>query len=89
MGIVAQISLQMIGVAVIGAVGTIFASLFAAIIAAGVAKNIRADVFEKVEGFSFAEFNKFSTASFVITSYSIHYTKLYDKRCTQKRLRIR
>ncbi len=66
MGIVAQISLQMIGVAVIGAVGTIFASLFAAIIAAGVAKNIRADVFEKVEGFSFAEFNKFSTASLII-----------------------
>lgn len=65
MGVVKSIGLEMILVTLIGVVATIFASFFAARIAAGVSRNLRGDFFEKVEGFSLNEFNKFSTASLI------------------------
>lgn len=65
MGVIKSQGLQMILVAFIGVIATIFASLFAARIAAGVSRNLRGDVFEKVEGFSVREFSKFSTASLI------------------------
>ena len=48
-----------------GAAATIVVSLIAARIAADVSKRMRHDVFSKVESFSSAEFNRFSTASLI------------------------
>lgn len=47
---------------------TIAVGLFSARAAAGVSRDIRRDVFAKVEGFSKAEFEKFSTASLITRS---------------------
>ncbi len=47
---------------------TISVSYLAAKTAAGMARDIRSDVFEKVESFSSAEFDKFSTASLITRS---------------------
>lgn len=57
--------LKMLGVALIGVFATIIVSLFASRIAAKVAMQMRHDLFEKVENFSNAEFDKFSTASLI------------------------
>ena len=65
MDIIKSTGLEMIIVAFIGVVATIFASYFAARIAAGISRNLRCDIFEKVEGYSLSEFNKFSTASLI------------------------
>ncbi|MFA5994834.1 MAG: ABC transporter ATP-binding protein [Patescibacteria group bacterium] len=51
-----------------GAVATVIISFLAARIAAGFAKNIREQLFTRVEQFSLAEFNKFSTASLITRS---------------------
>ncbi|WP_195983690.1 ABC transporter ATP-binding protein [Clostridium sp. D33t1_170424_F3] len=48
-----------------GAVATICVGLLAARVAAGTAKNLRRDVFRKVESFSNDEFDQFSTASLI------------------------
>lgn len=48
-----------------GAVATIVVGLIAARIAAGLSRNLRRDVFTKVENFSNTEFDKFSTASLI------------------------
>lgn len=56
---------QMLLIALIGMVATIFISYFAAKVSAGIAKDLRNDVFEKVEGYSLKEFDKFSTASLI------------------------
>ena len=47
---------------------TIIVGLLSARVAAGVSRDIRRDVFAKVEGFSKAEFEKFSTASLITRS---------------------
>ncbi len=47
---------------------TIVVGLLSARVAAGVSRDIRRDVFAKVEGFSKAEFEKFSTASLITRS---------------------
>lgn len=57
--------LKMLGVALIGVFATVIVSLFASRIAAKVAMQMRHDLFEKVENFSNAEFDKFSTASLI------------------------
>ncbi|MEL7608905.1 MAG: ABC transporter ATP-binding protein [Bacillota bacterium] len=60
-----KIGLQMLAIALVGGAATVLVSFFSSKIAAGVAKNLRRDVFAKVEGFSSAEFDKFSTASLI------------------------
>jgi ATP-binding cassette subfamily B multidrug efflux pump len=52
----------------LGAVATIAVGFLSARIAAGVARELRHDVFHKVESFSKAEFEKFSTASLITRS---------------------
>ncbi len=63
-----NIGLFMLLIALIGGVCSIVVSYFSARIAAGIAKNLRHDVFEKVESFSQSEFDKFSTASLITRS---------------------
>lgn len=65
MDVIKRTGLEMIFVAFIGVLATICASFFAAITAAGISRYLRNDVFEKVESYSFNEFNKFSTASLI------------------------
>ena len=57
--------LKMLGVALLGVVATVLVGLFASRIAAKVGKRLRHDLFAKVESFSNAEFDKFSTASLI------------------------
>ena len=52
----------------LSAVATILVGFLSAKIAAGVAKDLRRDIFSKVESFSKAEFEKFSTASLITRS---------------------
>jgi ATP-binding cassette subfamily B protein len=56
---------KMLLVTLIGAIASITVGYFAAMTAASVARDLRLDVFNKVEGFSNAEFDKFSTASLI------------------------
>ncbi|WP_310602364.1 ABC transporter ATP-binding protein [Anaerosporobacter sp.] len=60
--------LKMLGLAVVGMIAAIIVGYLASLIAAGVSKNVRGKVFEKVVGFSNAEFDKFSTASLITRS---------------------
>ena len=55
----------MLGMSLLSACCAILVGLLASRIAAGVGKNLRGDVFEKVERFSSSEFNRFSTASLI------------------------
>jgi ATP-binding cassette subfamily B multidrug efflux pump len=55
----------MLGLTLLSVFCTIVVGFLAAKIAAGAARDIRRDVFEKVEHFSNAEFDKFSTASLI------------------------
>ena len=55
-------------IALLGGVATVLVSLLSSRIAAGVARNLRKDVFEKIESFSNNEFDKFSTASLITRS---------------------
>ena len=58
----------MLLISLIGGVSTIAVAYLASKTAAGAARDIRKDVFKKVESFSSAEFNKFSTASLITRS---------------------
>ena len=60
-----QIGLIMLGIALIGGVATVLVSYLSAKIATGVARNLRKDVFNKIESFSNKEFDKFGTASLI------------------------
>ena len=55
----------MLLLAIVGAIFTVLVSLLASRTAAGLARDMRRDVFTKVESFSNAEFDKFSTASLI------------------------
>lgn len=55
----------MILLTLLSGVTTIIVGYFSAKIAAGMARDIRRDVFQKVESFSSTEFDKFSTASLI------------------------
>ena len=57
--------LWMLLIALGGGVATILVGLISARISAGVARNLRRDVFHKVESFSNSEFDRFSTASLI------------------------
>ena len=58
----------MLIISLIGGASTIITGYLASRTAAGAARDIRRDVFKKVESFSSAEFNKFSTASLITRS---------------------
>ena len=57
--------LRMLGVALFGTVCAIVVTFLASRIAAGVSRNLRLAVFSKVENFSSAEFNQFSTGTLI------------------------
>lgn len=57
--------LKMLGMSLLSAACAILVGLFASRIAAGVGRDLRGDVFEKVESFTNTEFNQFSTASLI------------------------
>ena len=59
------IGVKMLLIALLGGFATIMVSFLSSRIAAGIAKNLRKDVFEKIESFSNNEFDKFSTASLI------------------------
>jgi len=56
---------NMLLVTLLGTAASIIVGYFASQIAAGVARDIRLDIFKKVESFSNAQFDKFSTASLI------------------------
>jgi ATP-binding cassette subfamily B protein len=58
----------MLLISLLAGVCTIIVGFFASRTAAGVARDLRKSVFEKVESFSSTEFNKFSTASLITRS---------------------
>ena len=57
--------LEMLGIALLGVLAAVLVGFFASRISSGVAKQMRSDVFRKVESFSNTEFAKFSTASLI------------------------
>ncbi len=57
--------LIMLGVALISMAATIVVTLIGSRVAAGLGRDLRSNVFKKVESFSNAEFDKFSTASLI------------------------
>ena len=60
-----KMGLLMLLLTLVSAISTILVAFFAARVAAGVARDLRKDVFSKVESFSIEEFDKFSTASLI------------------------
>ena len=63
--IILQIGGKMILVTLLSTVCSVAVGFFAARTAAGLSKDLRSHVFRKVEGFSHAEFDKFSTSSLI------------------------
>jgi ATP-binding cassette subfamily B protein len=59
---------MMLLISLLGGVCMVVTGYLAAVTAAGAARDIRKDVFSKVEGFSSTEFDKFSTASLITRS---------------------
>ena len=57
--------IKMVCIALISMVATVIVSFIAARVAAALGRNLRKDVFNKVVGFSNAEFDEFSTASLI------------------------
>ena len=68
MGYLKTKGIQMVGLAVLMMGASILVSLFAAKVAAGVGRDLRKCVFNKVVSFSNAEMDKFSTASLITRS---------------------
>ncbi|WP_407312963.1 ABC transporter ATP-binding protein [Desulfosporosinus sp. SB140] len=62
---ITNIGIIMLLIALLSAVSTVMVGLLAARMAAGLSRNLRKAVFTKVESFSNAEFDKFSTASLI------------------------
>jgi len=60
-----SLGLQMLAIALTGGVAAVGVSFLSTRIAAGIARDLRFEVFRKVESFSTAEFDKFSTASLI------------------------
>ncbi len=57
--------LEMLGLALLGSIAAILVSLISSRIGAKLARDVRKDVFKKVESFSNQEFNSISTASLI------------------------
>lgn len=64
-GYIIKVGLQMLGVSLISATCAVAVGYIASKIAAGMSQSLRNDIFEKVERFSNAEFDKFSTSSLI------------------------
>lgn len=62
---IVKIGVYMLLITLAGGIFAILVSLIASRVAAGVAKSLRRDLFEKVESFSNREFDNFSTASLI------------------------
>ena len=62
---IAGVGGKMLLVTILGAIASLCVSFLAAKTGAGVARRLREDVFQKVEQFSHAEFDRFSTASLI------------------------
>jgi len=62
---VLSLGFQMLVIALIGGAAAVGVSFLSTRIAAGIARDLRFQVFKKVESFSTAEFDKFSTASLI------------------------
>jgi ATP-binding cassette subfamily B multidrug efflux pump len=60
-----KVGFQMLGIALISACCTIIVGFIAARIAAGVSRDLRQDIFAKVESFSNTELEKYSTSSLI------------------------
>ncbi|WP_130864257.1 ABC transporter ATP-binding protein [Bacilliculturomica massiliensis] len=60
-----QAGAQMLGVSLLSAACSVAVGLLASRAAAGVSRDLRIDIFEKVESFSNAEFDRFSTSSLI------------------------
>ncbi|WP_459479189.1 ABC transporter ATP-binding protein [Clostridium saccharoperbutylacetonicum] len=56
---------KMIGISLVSAIFSVAVGFFAAKVAAGLSQTLRIDLFKKVESFSSAEFDKFSTSSLI------------------------
>lgn len=65
-----QTGLFMLGVTALGSLGSIVSSYFSAKVSSRVAMDIRKDVFAKVMSLSFADIEKFSTASLITRTTS-------------------
>jgi ATP-binding cassette subfamily B protein len=63
-----QVGAVMLGITLLSAVATISVGYLSARTAAGVGRDLRRDVFTKVESFSSSEFDQFSTASLITRS---------------------
>lgn len=61
-----KIGLLMILIAFLAGTATVLVSLLSSRIATGIARNLRKDIFSKIESFSNNEFDKFSTSSLII-----------------------
>ena len=62
---IVKMGLKMLGICMIGIVASILVGWLGSKIGAGIGKNIRNDVFRKVQSFSTTEFNQFSSASLI------------------------
>lgn len=62
---ITRIGLIMLLIALLGGAATVLVSFLAAKIATGAARNLRRDVFDKIESFSSKEFDKFGSASLI------------------------
>lgn len=60
-----NIGAKMVVVSLLSAFCSVLVSLIAARVAAGICQTLRLDLFEKIESFSNAEFDKFSTSSLI------------------------
>jgi len=58
----------MLIISLIGAIASVLVGFIAAKVASGLGRNLRSAIFKKVEGFSNAEFDQFSTASLITRS---------------------
>ena len=60
-----KLGFQMLGISLISAIFSIIVGFIASKVAAGMSQSLRIDLFEKVEAFSNAEFDKFATSSLI------------------------
>lgn len=67
-GYIMKTGIIMLLVSLLGGICTVAVGFLASRTAAGLAKNLRKNIFEKVENFSNTEFDKFSTASLITRS---------------------
>lgn len=67
-GYIINIGLIMIGVTILGAIASILVGFIASKIAAGVGRNLREQIFEKITSFSNGEFDEFGTSSLITRS---------------------